>query len=121
MDHRAACRHGGSDTHDPFVLFGQFHQCMPEDILIELRLVEVVHDDALAGFLVELAGCVPFGGRLFGRFETFPFGCLDMQQLGALQIFYIVQQLDHIIYIVPVYRPEVTDAETFKQVMLLCK
>lgn len=31
--HGAAARHGGGDSHDPFVLFRQFYQRMPEYIL----------------------------------------------------------------------------------------
>ena len=62
---------------------------------------------------------MPFGSRFLGRLEPFSFLCLDMQQLGALQVFYIVQQLYHVVHIVPVYGAEVTDAETFKQIMLL--
>ena len=91
IDHGTSGRHGGSDTHDPLILFRPFHQRMSENVLIQLRLIQVVHDDALACFLVELARCMPFGSRFLGRLEPFSFLCLDMQQLGALQIFYIVQ------------------------------
>lgn len=66
------------NSHDPFVLFGQFYQRMPEDILIQLRFIQIMYDDAFAGFLVELAGGMPFGGRLFSRFETFAFLRFDM-------------------------------------------
>ena len=38
-----------------------------------------------------------------------------------MQVFYIVQQLDHVVYVMSVHRTEVTDTETLKQVVLLCK
>ena len=34
IDHGTSGRHGGSDTHDPLILFRQFHQRMSEDVLI---------------------------------------------------------------------------------------
>ena len=119
IGHGTTSRHGRGNSHDPFVLFGQFDKGMPENILVKLRFVQLVDNNPFSSFLVEQARGMPFRRRLFGGLESFAFLCLDMQQLRPFHIFYIVQHLDHIIDIMPVDRAEVTDAESLEQVVLL--
>ena len=96
--HGTTGRHGRCDTYDPFILFSQFYQCMTEDILIELGLVQLVDDDTLTCFLVETARSVPFGSRFLRRLETFSLLRLDMKEFRPLHILDVVQQFDQITY-----------------------
>ena len=117
--HGTTGRHGRCDTYDPFIFFSQFYQCMTEDILIELRLIQLMDDDTLTCFLVETARSMPFRSRFLSRLETFAFLSLDMQELWPLHVFNVVQQFDEIAHIVSVDRTEVADAEAFEQIVLL--
>ena len=92
---------------------------MTEDILIELRLIQLVYNDTLTGFLVETTRSMPFRSRFLSRLETFAFLRLDMKEFRPLHILDVVQQFDQITYVVSIHRTEVADAEAFEQIVLL--
>ena len=116
--HGAARGHGGGHPHDALVFLRQLHQGMPEHVLIELGLVQLMDHDALARLLVEPSRRVPLRGRLLGGLEALSLLGLDVQELRALQVLDIVQHLDEIVDVVPVHGAEVTDAEALEQVVL---
>ena len=88
--HGTARWHGRCDAYNTFVLFSQFYQRVPEDILIELRLIQLVYNDTLSCFLVETTRSMPFRSRFLSRLETFAFLGLDMQELWPLYVFKVV-------------------------------
>ena len=60
ISHGTARRHGRSNSHDPFILFGQLNKGMSENILIKLGLIQFMNNDTFSCFLIEQPRSMPF-------------------------------------------------------------
>ena len=119
----ATGRHGGGDTHDAFVLLGEFDDGVPEDVLVLRWFRGLGRDlDDLAGVLVEQARCVPLGGAAgLGGGVPLALGRDQVQQFRARNVLEVPQHMLHLLDIVPVDGPEVAEVERFEEIGLLEK
>ena len=63
---------------------------------------------------------MPDSRMLFGRFESFSFNGVKMQYFRAFHIFDIPQDTSDILYVMSVYRAEITNVHSLEDVLLLC-
>ena len=116
--HGAACGHGGGYADDARVLLGEFDEGLSEDVLEEGWEVAGVRGEAFAGFGVELAGCVPDFGGVFGGLESFALDGVEVEDFGAFHLLDVPQDAGHVDDVVSVDGSEVAYVHAFEDVLL---
>ena len=61
---------------------------------------------------------MPYAGVLFGLLKAFALYRFDMKDSRSFHVFYVIERLHEALYIVPVNRPEISDVETFEDVLI---
>ena len=117
--HRTTTGHGGCHSHNALVFTGQLEQRTSEDILEKRRHSFGVGHYALTRLLVKDTGCMPYGGRLFGRCKSLALGGVYVEQLRSFHILDGAQHLHQILHIMSIHRAEVTDVHALKHILLI--
>ena len=76
--HGATARHGRGDSHDPFVLFRQFYQRMPEYILKQGRHPVRIGYNTFSCYRIELTRGMPYSGLFFCRTKSLSFDGVEV-------------------------------------------
>ena len=117
--HGATRRHGRCDTDDAIVLPGQLKECLTEHILIFRRLVAVVAHQAFTSLGIELSGCMPDGGLLFGGLIALALRGMQMQELRSAHFLQLPENAHQLLHVMSVERSEIADVHAFEDVLLV--
>src|SRR6185369_9348634 len=104
------CRRYGDD---PFVLFGKLYQGLSEDRGKRFRCMG--RGFRRAGYDVEFPDAVEFARIVFSRSVAKPLLGHDMDQERAVDMFEILEDVDHLREIVPGQRSEIFEAECLEE------
>ena len=113
LDQTRAFAHRGRDADDVRIALGHVAQPLAEDLRI--RRAGAGFLENLAARRVERAGAMPFDRIRFRRRIAFALARHDMQELGAMQLLYVVEGGDQRFDIVAIHRSDVIETHLFEQ------
>src|SRR5574344_114029 len=117
--HGTSGGHGGSNTYYLIILTGKLQQSFSEYVLKAGRFAGCVLYETFSRGGVEHAWCMPFRSLFLGRGKTFSLDGMDVKDARTLHFLDAAQHPDQIFHVVSVYRAEITEVQSFENILLL--
>ena len=108
-----AFRHGGSNRNDPVVVFSHFEQGLAKDFSICWCGNFVVFNFPCIG--IKASNTMKIGGIFFSRRVSFTLLRCHMQEYGLVNTPNIVQYIDKMVQVMPVYGAKIFEVKSLKQ------